>query len=123
MENSGGIGTVTVSDAVIVKYRRKMVYHEWDRVLKKLYEKFYFAEWEKTLDEPGVVDGEEWELEVGLKSGKKVIFGGSNAYPQYWDELNKLFKPYFESSDAPAVPKRCGKKYRREHHYRGPVRE
>lgn len=39
-----------------------------------------------------VCDGEQWELTVEYLSGKKEVFGGSNAYPYNFDELCNLFE-------------------------------
>ena len=39
-----------------------------------------------------VCDGEQWELTVKYLSGKKEVFGGSNAYPYNFNELCYLFQ-------------------------------
>ena len=73
---------------------RQITSGKWARILIKLYDEMYVHEWKKNYTDPYVLDGEQWELEIGLDGGRKRTYHGSNAYPPYWPELKKIFREY-----------------------------
>ena len=66
----------------------------WNRLVNQLYTDLYLHEWKKTFDDPGVMDGEQWELTIKLTGNRKRTYSGSNAFPPYWAELKALFRPF-----------------------------
>ena len=74
---------------------------EWKRLLDRLYGRLYLHEWKKRYDNPLVLDGEEWELEINLTGGRIRTYKGTNAYPPYWMELQEVFKPFLKRPDDP----------------------
>ena len=81
-----------------VLLHREMPESEWHKIISKLYEKLYIHEWKKRFVDPGVLDGEQWELEIRLAGGRKRTYYGSNAYPPLWKELKNVFRPYFNEA-------------------------
>lgn len=77
---------------------REMTEKEWKRIIAQLYEKLYIHEWKKRYDNPFVLDGEQWELEIHLSKGRKRLYYGSNAYPALWEELKSVFRPFFKEA-------------------------
>lgn len=66
----------------------------WMRIVNKLYNELYLHEWKKNYDDPYVLDGTQWELEIKLNGRRKRTYSGSNDYPPYWKELIALFRPF-----------------------------
>lgn len=66
----------------------------WMRLVNKLYNELYINEWKKSYEDPNVLDGTQWELEIKLNGRRKRTYSGSNAYPPYWMELIALFSPF-----------------------------
>ena len=64
---------------------------EWDWILNALYLNILVHKWEKNYCNPHVMDGEQWEFIIGLASGRKIEYSGSNDYPLHWDEMKTLF--------------------------------
>ena len=73
---------------------RQITYNAWSNITVKLYSELYLHEWKKRYEDPNVLDGEQWELEIKLTDGRRRYYCGSNEFPPYWKELKKLFKPY-----------------------------
>lgn len=71
---------------------------EWRDLLDALYGKLFLHEWKKNFDDPDILDGEQWSLRLGLNGGRRRLYHGSNDYPQYWDELKALFRPFFNTA-------------------------
>ena len=67
---------------------------KWEKIVARLYSQMYLHEWKKRYDDPYVLDGEQWSLEIGLTGRRKRTYCGSNAYPPYWKELLKIFRAY-----------------------------
>ena len=67
---------------------------KWEKIVARLYNQLYLHEWKKRYDDPYVLDGEQWSLEIGLTGRRKRTYCGSNAYPPYWKELLKIFRTY-----------------------------
>lgn len=64
-------------------------------VVDCLYDKLFLMYWKKSYNDPYILDGEQWGLEIKLDGNKVRNYYGSNAYPIYWRELLKLFRPFF----------------------------
>ena len=48
--------------------------------------------WKSKYIDPDILDGTQWELEIYFSDGyKPVKIAGSNAYPDYFADLEKLF--------------------------------
>lgn len=73
---------------------RQITSGKWAHILIKFYKEMYIHEWKKDYTDPYVLDGEQWELEIGLNGGRKRTYHGSNDYPPYWPELKAIFKEY-----------------------------
>ena len=72
----------------------KITEMRWQRLVNKLYTNLYVHEWKKKYVDYGVLDGEQWNLEISLTGRRKRTYYGSNDYPPYWKELNQLLKPF-----------------------------
>ena len=79
----------------VAPMQREVAPAEWMRLLDRLYCKLYLHEWKKRYDDPCVLDGEQWELEIKLTGGRVRNYSGSNAFPPYWAELKTAFRPFF----------------------------
>ncbi len=66
----------------------------WARLVDRLYNELYVHEWKKSYENPCVMDGEQWSLEIALTNRRIRTCHGSNAYPPYWQELKALFHPF-----------------------------
>ena len=73
---------------------RQITSGKWSHILIKLYKDMYLHEWKKDYTDPYVLDGEQWELEIGLNGGRKRTYHGSNDYPPYWPELRAIFREF-----------------------------
>lgn len=76
---------------------------QWQHIVDCLYEDLYLHEWKKRYElTPAdgylVDDGEMWKLEIQLEGQRVRTYRGDNAYPPYWKELQKLFRPLFPSN-------------------------
>ena len=67
---------------------------KWDRILNKLYNEMYLHEWKKKYEDPNVLDGTSWDLEVTMTNRRKRTYSGINDYPPYWSEFRKIFREY-----------------------------
>jgi hypothetical protein len=54
---------------------------KWIKFWKKL-NKINIWEWEKEYYDPDVLDGTQWEVKINFDGAKKIVSGGSNAYPK-----------------------------------------
>ena len=64
------------------------------KLVNKLYNELYLHEWKKNYNDPNVLDGTQWELEIKLDGRRKSTYSGSNDYPSYWKELIEMFRPF-----------------------------
>lgn len=80
--------------------QREMTEEEWNALIDRLFCKLYLHEWKKNYVDYDVLDGEQWELEIKLSGGRVRNYSGSNAFPPYWNELKKAFRPFFKEADA-----------------------
>ncbi len=76
----------------------KITEDKWNKLLDRLYCKLYLHEWKKSFIDLGILDGEQWELELKLTGGRVRNYSGSNAFPPYWEELKKTFRPFFKEA-------------------------
>jgi hypothetical protein len=53
-------------------------------------------DWKSRYYDNNIMDGEQWEVKITLKTGKKYEFFGSNEYPENFEKLRKKIKHYFE---------------------------
>lgn len=81
--------------------RRELTEKEWAKLLGRLYCKLYLHEWKKQYNDWTVMDGEQWELEIRMTEGRVRNYSGSNAFPPYWNELKRTFRPFFETDETP----------------------
>ena len=63
-----------------------------------IFSKLYLHEWKKNYNDPNVLDGEQWGIELKLAGGRVRKYGGSSAFPPYWAELKKTFRPFFKEA-------------------------
>ncbi len=80
--------------------QRTLSEKEWNKLLDRLFCKLYVQEWKKQYNDWNVLDGEQWELELRLTDRRVRNYSGSNAFPAYWNELKRTFRPYFKSPDV-----------------------
>ncbi len=80
--------------------QRVLSEEEWNKLLNRLFCKLYVHEWKKQYNDWTVLDGEQWELEIRMTGRRVRNFSGSNAFPAYWNELKRTFRPFFKPSDA-----------------------
>ena len=67
---------------------------KWQNIVNKLYTQLYLHEWKKKYENPTVLDGTQWQLDINLTNGRVRHYYGSNAYPPYWTELKKIFRQF-----------------------------
>ena len=63
---------------------------EWAAFMDDLYSACYLHEWKKRYDDPGIMDGEQWEIELTLPGNRRRAYYGSNNFPPYWKDLQKV---------------------------------
>ena len=53
----------------------------------------HLNEWRKEYNNPCVLDGTQWELDIRFSCGRRALkFYGSNAYPYNFDKLLQLLE-------------------------------
>ena len=67
---------------------------KWDALVNTLYYDLYINDWKKHYNDFSILDGGEWKLTIKLPQRRKRTYAGMNGYPPYWDELDKLLKPF-----------------------------
>ncbi len=80
-------------------FQRVITQTEWKKILNQLFCKLYIHEWKKSYTDDRILDGEQWELSITLTKGRHRNYYGSNAYPPLWEELKKLFRPFFAEAE------------------------
>lgn len=83
-------------DQAALFIHREITVEEWVAVAEVLFCKLYLHKWKKRFVDPTILDGEQWELNLGLDGRRKRTYSGSNAYPPYWNELREVFRPFFD---------------------------
>ena len=61
---------------------------QWDRLLRAL-EKCDFEYWVDCYEDPDVLDGTHWEVDVTLNTGETIVKHGSNKFPGRWQQFCK----------------------------------
>ncbi|MGM9942308.1 MAG: hypothetical protein ACI32N_10040 [Bulleidia sp.] len=60
----------------------------------------HIGEWKKTYDDPCVMDGIQWELEIDFNNGRKPVnISGSNAYPYNFEDLKNCLEVEMEDDE------------------------
>lgn len=67
-----------------------MTEKEWLDFLDSLYSACYLHEWRKRYVDLSVLDGEQWEIELTLSGNRLRSYYGSNEYPPYWKDVQKV---------------------------------
>lgn len=67
-----------------------MTEQEWLAFQNTLYSACYLHEWRKRYVDLGALDGEQWEIELTLSGNRLRSYYGSNGFPPYWKELQKV---------------------------------
>ena len=78
---------------------RKITPARWDRLVNRLYSDIHIHEWKKKYEDPYILDGEQWKLEITLTNRRRRTYHGSNGFPPYWEELTALFQPFFSRKE------------------------
>lgn len=74
--------------------KQELSLEEWNKFVNKIYYKIFLLSWKKKYNNPNILDGEQWGLEIKLEGKKQLNYYGSNAYPVFWKELINIFRPY-----------------------------
>ena len=69
---------------------------EWKKLRDRLFCSLYVHEWKESYVNPFILDGVQWALEFRLTNRRVRNIRGSNAFPAYWNELKRTFKPFFQ---------------------------
>ncbi|MBQ7992549.1 MAG: hypothetical protein IJ252_05910 [Solobacterium sp.] len=75
---------------------QKITNAKWKKILDTLYCGLFIHEWEQVYNNPGILDGIKWTLNIQLTENRSLHISGSNAYPPYFDELKEVFSPFTE---------------------------
>ena len=67
---------------------------KWNRIVNTLYSQMYLHEWKKKYVDPDVLDGTQWSLDIHLTNNRVRHYYGSNEYPPYWKELERIFRGF-----------------------------
>ena len=77
-------------DELILEYQEIPIgCEDWSNVTDKL-ERLYLADWANTSNNPDILDGEQWQLDIQFSDQKLKTWTGSNACPPYFKDLMKL---------------------------------
>ena len=66
---------------------------QWDTVIEGLFEDLFVLDWKEAYENPFVMDGQKWKLEITMENGKELRYHGMNAYPVYWARVLELLDP------------------------------
>lgn len=82
--------------------RKSIQVEEYQRIIKTVYS-CVPGEWEQEYDNPYVLDGTQWELNIAFEQGyrradgrSKIEVYGSNAYPPLWDKLLRKLATFWD---------------------------
>lgn len=60
----------------------------------------HIGEWKRTYNDPLVMDGTQWELDIYYNNGRKAVkISGSNAYPYNFDDLKEYLEVEMEDEE------------------------
>jgi len=51
--------------------------------------------WEKHYNNPNILDGEQWDINIKFHSGDEIEISGSNEYPKEWENFIEIINKYF----------------------------
>ncbi len=79
----------------------------WNAFTKKLIKDNLLLEWTRTYDNPSVVDGIQWSLEIDFSLSRRINWSGANQWPPYWNpvlrQLVKLLEKSLSTTDSDKV--------------------
>lgn len=73
--------------------RVKIPMEKWERVVNRLFEELFVLDWKDSYENPFVMDGQQWKLEITMEDGKELRYRGMNAYPVYWAKVLEVLDP------------------------------
>ena len=60
----------------------------------------HIGEWKRTYNDPLVMDGTQWELDIYYNNGRKAVkISGSNAYPYNFEDLKEFLEVETEDEE------------------------
>ena len=61
---------------------------------------FHIGEWKRTYNDPLILDGTQWELDIYYNNGRRSTkISGSNAYPYNFDDLKEYLEVEMEDEE------------------------
>ena len=61
---------------------------------------FHIGEWKRTYNDPLILDGTQWELDIYYNNGRKAVkISGSNAYPYNFEDLKEFLEVEMENEE------------------------
>ena len=78
----------------MIPEQRQITSAKWNKIVNTLYGSMYLHEWKKRFEDPCVMDGTQWSLDIKLTNNRGRHYYGSNAYPPYCPELKKIFRRF-----------------------------
>ena len=100
--------TFTVSDGqVLVDVEKTMISMDKEEYGPYRKEDFisgikalHIGEWKRTYNDPLVMDGTQWELDIYYNNGRKAVkISGSNAYPYNFEDLKEFLEVEMENEE------------------------
>ena len=100
--------TFTVSDGqVLVDVEKTMISMDKEEYGPYRKEEFisgikalHIGEWKRTYNDPLVMDGTQWELDIYYNNGRRPTkISGSNAYPYNFDDLKEFLEVEMEDEE------------------------
>ena len=60
----------------------------------------HIGEWKRTYNDPLILDGTQWELDIYYNNGRKAVkISGSNAYPYNFEDLKEFLEVEMEDEE------------------------
>lgn len=78
----------------------RITLNEWQAIKDTLFNDLFVLSWDEEYSDPDIMDGTQWDLKITFDNRKKFKTGGSNAFPERFDELLEYLDPYFEQVGA-----------------------
>lgn len=70
----------------------------WNTVLENI-QNFNFLAWEEYYENPGVLDGTDWDITIRRRNEKNIKIHGLNAYPEEWPLLEEFIYECLDLSE------------------------
>ena len=67
---------------------------EWDEFLEEIVN-INILTWKKNYNDPNIMDGTQWKVNINFQNGKKIEIHGNNDYPKEWDDFYEIVNKYF----------------------------